>query len=269
MDLSEATTFLFVPGDRVQRFERAASSGADVVILDLEDGVDPASRATARGYTVDWLRSGRPAVVRVSACGTEDHELDVRALRGLATRVMLAKTESVQDAAATAAALDGPVEIVALIETARGVAAAGAVAAQDVVVRLAFGNVDLATDLGVDANDRRALLTARSLLTLASSAAGIAGPVDGVTTSIHDAEQVRADAAEADALGFRGKLCIHPAQVASARAGFRPSAAQVAWARNVLASASAGEARNLDGVMVDRPVEEKARAVLRRAGLGT
>jgi citrate lyase subunit beta/citryl-CoA lyase len=203
----------------------------------------------------------------VNACGTDDHAPDVRALRGLATQVMLAKCESAEDAAATAAAIGGDVEIVALIETARGVAAAGAIAAGD-VVRLAFGNVDLATDLGVDAHDRRALLTARSLLTLASSAAGIAGPVDGVTTSIHDSERVRADAADAAGLGFRGKLCIHPAQVASARAGFLPSEDQVAWARHVLSSASRGEARNLDGVMVDRPVEEMARDVLRRAGPG-
>jgi citrate lyase subunit beta/citryl-CoA lyase len=265
VDPRTATTFLFVPGDRPDRFGRAAASGADVVIIDLEDAVRPDARPAARLEVVSWLRSGRPAVVRLNACGTRDHALDVEALRGVVTHVMLARTESAADAESVAAELGAGVEVVALVETARGVALAGDVAASPAVARLAFGNVDLSTELGVDADDRQALLTARSLLSLASAAAGLYGPVDGVTTTLDDAEQVAGDAAHASSLGFRGKLCIHPRQLDAARSGFTPTAAQVEWAERVLAASSGGEARAVDGAMIDRPVEERARAILRRA----
>jgi citrate lyase subunit beta/citryl-CoA lyase len=267
-----ATTFLFVPGDRPERFGRAASSGAEVVIIDLEDGVEPAARPAARNNVVSWLHSGRAAVVRLNACGTRDHDLDIAALRGIATHVMLPKAESAADAETTAHALGAGagagVGVMALIETARGLAQASAVAASAPVIRLAFGNVDLATQLGVAADDHEALLTARSLLAIASAAAGLHGPVDGVTTALDDAARVMADASRASSLGFRGKLCVHPRQVGAARSGFAPSAAQVSWAERILAVTSRGEARAMDGAMVDRPLEERARDILRRATPG-
>jgi citrate lyase subunit beta / citryl-CoA lyase len=260
-----ATTFLFVPGDRLERFDRAASSGAEVVIIDLEDGVSPATRPAARRNVVSWLRSGKSGVVRLNARGTRDHALDVDALRGVATHVMLSKTESAADADSAAADIGTGVEVMALIETARGVADATSIASSDAVVRLAFGNVDLSAELGVDADDQQALLTARSLLSLASATAGLYGPVDGVTTNLDDPKRVAADASHAASLGFRGKLCIHPHQLSGARSGLAPSSAQVSWAEKILAVASEGEARAVDGVMVDRPVEERARDILRRA----
>jgi citrate lyase subunit beta/citryl-CoA lyase len=264
VDPRTATTFLFVPGDRPERFARAASSGADVVVIDLEDGVHTDARPAARLEVVSWLRSGRSALVRLNAAGTSDHDLDLEALSGVATHVMLARAESAAAAESVVAALGAGADVMALVETARGVARAGEIAASPAVARLAFGNVDLSTELGVDADDRQALLTARSLLALASAAAGLYGPVDGVTTAIDDAERVAGDAAHAASLGFGGKLCIHPRQVDAARAGFTPTPDQVAWAERVLAAASGGEARAVDGAMVDRPVEERARAIMRR-----
>lgn len=264
MNPASASTFLFVPGDRPDRFARAAASGADVVVLDLEDGVPPAARTVAREHVEAWLRSGRQAVVRLNACGSDDHARDVRALRGAATQVMLARTESAADADATADELGGGVRVTALVETSRGVAAAAQIGSSDVVVRLAFGNVDLAAELGVAADDRQALLTARSSVVLGSAVAGLPGPVDGVTTRLHDPEVLESDTAYAVSLGFRGKLLVHPRQLAAARAGLRPTPEQVTWARAVLAEASEGQARAVDGVMVDRPVEERAREILRR-----
>jgi citrate lyase subunit beta/citryl-CoA lyase len=263
-----AATFLFAPGDRPERFGRAASSGADVVILDLEDGVEPAARPAARDNVVSWLHSGRAAVVRLNACGTRDHDLDLEALRGVASHVMLPKVESAAEAESTARALGAGVGVVALVETARGIAQASAVASSAAVIRLAFGNVDLATELGVAADDHEALLTARSLLAIASAAAGLLGPVDGVTMDLDDAARVAADASHASSLGFRGKLCVHPRQVDAARSGFAPSAAQISWAERILTMASGGQARAVDGAMVDRPVEERARDILRRATAG-
>jgi len=265
VDPRTATTFLFVPGDRPERFDRAAGSGADVVILDLEDGVAPAHRRAARQNAVTWLEAGHRAVVRVNARDSDEHGADLRALCGVATHLMLSKTESAAQARSVATDMGHDVAVIALIETARGVMAAPDIAAADVVIRLAFGNVDLAAELGVDADDRSALLTARSLVNLASASAGLSGPIDGVTTSLDDAEVIGSDSAHAASLGFRGKLCIHPRQLEAARSGLGPSAAQVMWARRVLATASQGEARALDGAMVDRPVEEKARDILRRA----
>lgn len=263
-----ATTFLFVPGDRPERFGRAASAGAEVVIIDLEDGVNPSARPAARDNVASWLRSGEAAVVRLNARGTRDHTLDLEALRGVATHVMLSKTESAAEAESTAGDLGLGVQVVALLETAQGIARASAIAASDVVIRLALGNVDLATELGVDADDQQALLTARSLLAIASAAAGLAGPVDGVTTNLDDTERVTADASHASSLGFRGKLCVHPRQIGAARLGLAPSAAQISWAERILATASGGEARAVDGTMVDRPVEDRARDILRRATTG-
>jgi len=264
-DLSSATTFLFVPGARPDRFARAAASGADVVVLDLEDGVAPSERALARREVVAWLAAGNDAVVRISATGTEDQVADLAALTEISPAVMLAKAESASDVEAVTATLGPGAEVVALVESARGLFDASAIAAAPGVRRMALGNVDLASELGVEPDDRTALLAARSMLVLASSAAGLTGPVDGVTTIIDHVDLIRSDAGHAASMGFRGKLCIHPRQVAAAVEGFAPTAAQVAWAERVLATGSRSGARAVDGAMVDRPVEVRARDVLRRA----
>ncbi|MHD0307393.1 HpcH/HpaI aldolase/citrate lyase family protein [Rhodococcus erythropolis] len=264
-DPRTAATFLFVPGDRPDRFDGAAESGADVVIIDLEDAVAPTNRPAARDCVRSWLTSGGRAIVRLNPRGTVDHDLDLRALQSLVGYVMLPKVETAAQAEATAAALGLRTCVVALIETARGVHAADAIAASDVVLRLALGNVDLAMDLGVEPGDREALLTARSLITLASTSAGLPGPIDGVSTALNDLDSVQSDAHYSASLGFRGKLCIHPRQLHATRIGLAPSRTQVEWARAVIESSSGGQVRSVDGAMVDRPVEERARDILRRA----
>ena len=142
------------------------------------------------------------------------------------------------------------------MEAARRIAGAGA--------RLAFGSIDFAADIGC-AHVREALLSARSELVLASRLAGRAAPLDGVTTSINDPDLVRGDAAHAAMLGFGGKLLIHPAQVEPARAGFRPTPDELAWAERVLAAGRDGRATTVDGAMVDAPVRLRAEQVRRRA----
>ncbi|GAA4683917.1 CoA ester lyase [Gordonia humi] len=211
------------------------------------------------------MKAGGRALVRLNPRGTVDHEPDLDALRSVVDHVMLPKVESAAQAEATATALGAHTRVIALIETARGVHAADTIAASEVVVRLAFGNVDLAMDLGVEPDDCEALLTARSLVTLASASAGLYGPIDGVTTHLDAPGLVRSDARYAATLGFRGKLCIHPRQLSSARIGLQPTAAQVEWAREVLEDAPDGQARAVAGAMVDRPVEERAHDILQRA----
>jgi citrate lyase subunit beta/citryl-CoA lyase len=149
----------------------------------------------------------------------------------------------------------------ALIESARGLVAARAIALAS--ARLAFGSIDFAADLGC-AHGREALLAARLELVIASRLAGIAPPIDGVTDAVRDPDQVRADATHAAALGFGGKLLIHPAQIAPARAGFQPNAEEIAWAERVLAAGDG--AVTVDGALVDAPVRIRAKQIRRRAG---
>jgi citrate lyase subunit beta/citryl-CoA lyase len=156
--------------------------------------------------------------------------------------------------------------VIALIETALGVHRAYEIATVDRVVRLAFGAIDFALDIGA-AEDDLALLYARSCIVVASRAAGISPPIDGVTVDLDDAAATRADAASARRLGFGGKLCIHPRQVEEVNAGFRPTENEVRQAQRIMAGVAEGGAARLAGQMIDKPVVDRARLVLLRAGL--
>lgn len=253
---------LFVPGDRPERFEKAASAGADAVIIDLEDAVAPHAKTAARAALTAAL--GVPVLVRVNAAGTPWHGEDLAAtFRVAPAAVVLPKAEDPATLDQVRSALGPLIPIIALIETARGLAAVRAIAAHPAVGRLAFGSIDFCADLGC-AHEREVLLPARSELVLASRLAGLPAPVDGVTPSIDDAEPITCDARHARALGFGGKLAIHPRQIGPIRAGFAPDAAEIAWAERVLASGAGAAA--VDGAMVDEPVRIRARAVLARCG---
>lgn len=258
-----AVTWLFVPGARPERFAKAAAAGADVVVLDLEDAVAPEAKDTARAAVADWLaRADVPCAVRVNATAPL-LDADLAALDGSAPRlVMLPKSEDPSLVADVVARLPRDSRVVALVETARGVLAAPAVAAVPGVERLAFGSFDLAAELGVDPDHAPAMATARGALVLASAAAGLPAPVDGVTGAVDDAGRLAADVAASRALGFGAKLCIHPRQVAAVAEAFAPSADELAWAGRVLAGSGDNGVAVVDGRMIDKPVVERARRVL-------
>jgi citrate lyase subunit beta / citryl-CoA lyase len=260
-----ARSFLFVPGDRPERFEKAAASGADAVIIDLEDAVAPAAKEAARHNAAEWLRAGRPALVRVNAVGAPGHEHDIAALRGLGAAVVVPKAESAEALAAVHAALGG-VDVVALVESVRGVRAVDSLASAAGVRRLALGNADLAAELGVDAGSHAALALVRSTLVLASAGAGLPAPVDGPTIAFDRPEVLEADLVHARELGFGGKLCIHPRQVAAANEALRPGEAELAWARRILeAAGSTDGVVAVDGAMIDAPVVRRAEQIVARA----
>jgi len=267
-DVGSARSWLFVPGDRSDRFAKAAASGADMVVLDLEDAVAEGAKAAARESVTCWVGAGRTACVRINAHGTPSYDADVAALTGLAglAAVLVPKAEDPQALVALSEALGPGTSLVALVESAVGVQRTDEVAAVPGVDRLVFGSIDLALDLGAE-DGGLPLLYARSRLVVASRAAGVAAPVDGVTPSLDDAGAVEADAIAAARLGFGGKLCVHPAQVAVVNTAFSPSEQDVQYAQRVLAAAGGGGAVRLDGQLVDRPVLERARRVLGRAGL--
>ena len=265
-----ARSYLFVPGNRPERFDKALASGADAVILDLEDAVPIAKKDEAREAVIRWLqgRAAAPSpqvLVRINAVGTSQHAADVDACRQGVHGVVLPKSEREDDLARLARALPG-VALLPLIETALGFAAAPDLAHARNVQRLVFGSIDFQLDLGIEGEGEE-LLYFRSQLVLHSRLAGLYAPVDGVSTVIDDAERVHAEALRAHRLGMGAKLCIHPRQIAPVHAAFAPTAAQLDWARRVVsaAEASAGAAVALDGAMVDRPVILRAQALLAQA----
>ena len=264
-------TYLFVPGNRPERFAKALASGADAVILDLEDAVADDAKAVARDAIARWAAAAAPAerartAVRVNAAASAEHANDLRMLRdaGLAL-VMLPKAESAAQLDAVCAALPGA-RLLALIESARGVAAVDAIANAAGVERLVFGTLDLALDLDLDiAMQSDGLSHAASRLVLASKLAGLASPVSGVTPQIDDEARLLADFAWSRRHGMHARLCIHPRQVAPIHAALAPDAEALAWARRVLAAeAESPGAAQLDGRMIDRPVVLQAQRTLQR-----
>ncbi len=271
--LAAARCLLFVPGDRPERFAKALAASPDGIIIDLEDAVAEAAKPAARREAAAFL-AGRtagtpPVVVRLNALGTRAALDDLAALADGALApdaVMLAKTETPRDVELVRAHDPGGRPLVALIESIGGLEQAAAIARTPGCAALAFGGVDLAGELGA-AVAWEPLLAARSRLVRAA-ASGRLPCFDVPALDFGDPDAVAAESARVRALGFMGKLAIHPAQVAPIRAAFAPSAAEIAQARRVIAAdaAAAGAAVSLDGRMVDRPVVVAARRLLARAG---
>ena len=259
-----AQTWLFVPGDRPERFDKAAASGAGMIVLDLEDAVAADHKDAARAHVAAWLPSAlAPAAVRINAVGTPWHEADLDALRHGPVTVMLPKAEHPEAVAAVVATLPKGSVIVALLETSLGVLNAPTIAKVPGVQRLALGTFDLAAELGVDPDHGPAMAGPRSALVLASAAASLPGPVDGVTGDVRDHARLVADVEASAAIGFAGKLCIHPGQVAPAAAARAPSADDLAWANRILAAVAASDhgVVVVDGRMVDAPVISRAQRI--------
>jgi citrate lyase subunit beta / citryl-CoA lyase len=257
-------SYLFVPADRPERFEKALGCGADAVIVDLEDAVAPEKKGAARSALGEWLASARtPVVVRINGIESPwfGDDLALCALPGVGA-VMLPKAERAQDLAMVSERAPGKA-LLPLIETAAGFDGMRSVAQAPGVERLVFGSIDFQLDLGIG-GEGDALLYFRSQIVLASRLASLAAPVDGVCTSIDDMQALQADAERARRLGFGAKLCIHPRQVDTVNRSFSPSDAEVLWAQRVLdaAARSDGAAVAVDGKMVDRPVILRAQALL-------
>ncbi|MBV9505217.1 MAG: CoA ester lyase [Acidobacteriia bacterium] len=264
---SPARSFLFVPGNRPDRFLKACASGAHEVIVDLEDAVPPADKLAAREIVDAWLNSEHPVIVRINAVNTAWFAGDAALCRKPGVRaVILPKTEGVEHLRALEEQAGGPVPILPLIETANGFSNSLAIAQDTAVRRLIFGALDFQLDLGIHGNTHE-LLYFRSQLVLFSRLAGIAPPVDGINTEIDDAEPLRAATLRSRRLGFGGKLCIHPKQVSHVNECFRPTPEEIEWARRVIeaAEASKGAAVRAAGEMVDTPVMLRAARILREA----
>ncbi|HEY1326337.1 MAG TPA: CoA ester lyase [Casimicrobiaceae bacterium] len=260
-------TYLFVPGDRPDRFDKALASGAHAVIVDLEDAVAPDAKANARIAFASW-HGANPALrervlLRINDSGSRWFDEDLELVRKTRVAcVVLPKTETVTQIDRLTSVLVDDGLVIPLIESASGVALVDAIACAARVQRMAFGTLDYALDVDIP-GDERGLLYPACRIAVASRAAGIASPIAGVTPEIGDEAKLRADLAFARSCGFGAKLCIHPRQVAAVHAAMRPSEEEIAWARRVVAaSESAPGAIQVDGKMVDRPVIARARRIL-------
>lgn len=257
-------SLLFVPATSLDRVEKAFARGADAVVVDLEDAVPPEDKAAGRD-AVAGMPTCDDVWVRCNDVRSDELADDLAALRELRwlAGIVLPKAESGDDVRAVAAGAP-EMPVLALVESAVGLLAAERLAAAG-ASRLALGPVDYCRDLGVPlGGDEEVLAYPRSVLAVASRAAGLPGPVDGPVTALDDPVAVQASAQRARALGCAGKLCIHPDQVGPVNATFSPSAAEREWAAGVVAAAATagtGSFRH-GGEMVDAPVVSRARDIL-------
>ncbi|WP_135470570.1 HpcH/HpaI aldolase/citrate lyase family protein [Crenalkalicoccus roseus] len=280
-------SFLFAPGDHPRRAEKVMQAGADAAILDLEDAVAIPAKAAARAAVAAALQRPRPcrALVRVNAFDTEFCFGDIQAVVGPhLDGIVLPKLEQAGQLVAVdwmLGALErerglspGAVEVMPIVETARAFTALGALAAAAAALpsgrvrRLAFGAGDYTTDLGMAwTTEEQELAPARTALVTASRAAGLEPPVDTVFIALREAEAFARSCRRGAALGFQGRLCIHPDQVAEANAAYTPPAAEIERARRIVAAFEEAEARGIasiqvEGRFVDYPIAQRARRLL-------
>lgn len=269
--MSLPRSYLFVPGDRADRFGKALASGTHAIIIDLEDAVAPSDKSAARDATANWLAAHSSdklerVWIRINAVTTlwYAEDLDLVAQMPIAG-IVLPKAEDVESVGHTARRLGFSQRLLPLIETAEGIANARAIARLEKVDRLVFGSLDLQLDLGMqcDANEAE-LASYRAEVVLASRLGQVAAPVDGVTVALDDPAQLERDIDRAARQGFAAKLCIHPKQVEAVNAGFAPSAEEVQWAQRVLdaVQSSRGAVVAMDGKMIDAPLIALARRIL-------
>lgn len=270
-NLSYLRSLLFAPGSDERKLTKALASDADAVVADLEDAVPDGEKASARKLASRVLaeietRSAR--MIRINGADTRFFRDDLSAVADLdLDAIVLPKAAP---SAVEALGPDGP-PVVAIVETAAGLRLAYETAASPRVDALFLGAADLGAELGLEPRaDGQEILYPRSKLVVDSAAAGIRAPFDVVHFDIHDEEGLEAEARLARSLGFRGKACIHPAQVPVVNRVFAPQPEELEWARRVIAAYEEGVSQGrgavaLAGELVDLPVVERARRLLSEA----
>lgn len=253
-------SYLYVPGNAADKLAKALARGADALIIDLEDAVPFSHKDGARDAVVGWLADqsvGGTTELWVRVNSGPLRAVDVRALAGIPqlTGIILAKVEDADDVVSTghllAAAGDTTTLLMPLIETAAAVLSAREIASAPRVHQLQIGEVDLTGETGViPGEDEMELAGIRTLIVLASAAAGINPPVGPVSRITHDMAAFEVSTQRVRRLGFMGRACIHPAQLPVAHLVFTPTAEEVTEARSVINLVELAEARG-SGVVLD------------------
>ena len=265
IDLFAVRSLLFLPASNERAIAKARTLGADLVVLDLEDAVKPEEKGAAREAAVEAAASDwtMPVAIRVNGVGSEWHSLDLDAVAGSkADIVVVPHAISAHLVEGVAKAVGKPV--LAMIETAAGVLAAGEIAPK--TAGLIAGTNDLRSDLRLPLESTREPISASlQLIVLAARAADVA-VFDGVFNSLNDANGFLAEAQDGRNLGFDGKSLIHPSQIDPCHKAFAPSDEEIERSRRLIEAFSGG-AERLDDEMIERMHVEAARRVLARAGL--
>jgi citrate lyase subunit beta/citryl-CoA lyase len=282
-------TALFVPGNRLDRVDKAANAGADAVIIDLEDAVPIAHKAETRGPVREKVLQyrDRQLIVRVNGLttGFVEADLDEVAVEGLRC-IMFPKVEEARDVQEINRLLSniekkrgmtsGAFTIIPLIESARAVQNIFPILSAKIepqrVFTVAFGAADYTLDMGIDmTKDGRELDYARSRIAVSCRAAGVEPPLDSpFLIDLKDIEALKVDARRARQLGFQGKLCIHPNQVGPCNEVFSPTAEEIQLSERVIQAFAEAESKGssaiqLDGKFIDYPVVERSRRLLKLA----
>lgn len=272
MDINALQTLLFVPANRPERFNKALASGADAIIIDLEDAVPATDKDTAYESLTNWLNEQPEKSVLIRTNTTDSpwltKDIAICQLPAVAG-VVIPKAEDVAALTELARLTEQP--LLPFIESAYAFSQLDAIAAAPGVARLVFGKLDLALDLGMEYPppvgeplDESVFLYARSQLVMSSRINGLAAPIDAVYTAIHDPKGLNAYARQGMRLGFSGFLLIHPAQVAPAQRALLPTSAQITWAKHILAAQEReqGAVVAVSGNMVDVPVMARAKRIM-------
>ena len=283
--MSVFRSFLFAPGNHARRTEKAFTLGADAVILDLEDACPKAEKVATRPVVVAALQRSRTCLgyVRVNPISTVFGHRDIEAVvRAGVDGLVIPKIETADEMLTVdwlmrqiereQGLLEGSIDLMPIIETGLGLRNVDAIArAGTRARRLLFGAGDFTLDMDINwSTDEAEFGPFRSAIVLASRAAGLEAPIDTVWVDLRNADGFARSVARVRALGFQGKLCIHPDQVAVVNAAFGPSADQVALAVRVVeafqaAEASGSAAIQLDGQFIDYPFLYRAQKVLQTA----
>ncbi len=272
MDINALQTLLFVPANRPERFNKALASGADAIIIDLEDAVPAAEKDAAYATLATWLKEqpDKSVLVRINSTDSPWFNQDAAICRSPAVAgIVIPKAEDVEALTELAHLTEQP--LLPFIESAKAFNQLDAIAAAPGVARLVFGKLDLALDLGMDYPppageplDESVFLYARSQLVMSSRVNGLAAPIDAVYTAIHDPKGLTAYARQGMRSGFSGFLLIHPAQVAPAQRALLPTSTQITWAKHILAAEQRekGAVVAVSGNMVDVPVMARAKRIM-------
>ncbi len=268
---------LFTPGSRLDRLPKAVASGADGVIVDLEDSIGVADKDRVRTEVAAYFKqhggvaADRPftSAIRINNLRSPHGLADLDALNAAAVRpdvVMLAKVESAAEVQLAARKLPESVRLVCLIETIQGVRRCASIAeASPRLAALAFGGLDLSAETGGEPT-WDALLWPRTAMVHACAAVGILA-IDQPFIDFANATGLEQECAQTRPLGFTGKLAIHPGQIDIIRRTYQPTPEQIARARKIVAAydATHGNVANVDGQMIDVPIYHSAQRVLQRA----
>lgn len=259
--LTRAKSFIFTPGNRPDRFERALSANADVIILDLDASVMPEQKALARRQILDFLRSvptPEKFIVRTNALGSTWAVDELKQLANTQiSGVLLPMVEKAEHARLAHSLLNNRLPIISLVETARGISNIRDICQNGDSCRIAFGNMDYETDVDLG-GDRWGLIYPSSQVVIESRCAGLPPPIAGVTANFKEPKVLLDDIQFERSLGFGAKLCIHPVQVNAINTAFSPTEEEFARAQRIVDAGANSYAINLDGEMVDRPVIERA-----------